>query len=162
MVAGNHSAVWLSAAVRAQLDDVCEAAYPLEACGVLLGVGDGVQVPWRITRLMPAPNEHGGDRRSCYLVAPAFQLCAEREAQQLGEEVVGYYHSHPDCEAVPSDCDRKQAWPGYLYLICSVMKAQAAGLGLFAFAERGGPFDRVRVEPAPPLDESAAEIPPCP
>jgi len=161
-VAGVPSSFWLPAAIRAQIEDLCEAAYPLEACGVLLGVGDGEQVPWRITRLMPAPNEHGGDRRSRYLVAPTFQLSAEREAQQVGEEVVGYYHSHPDCEAVPSDCDRKQAWPGYLYLICSVVKEQAAGLGLFALAERGGPFYGVRVEPPPRFGETSVEIPPCP
>lgn len=161
-MASVHSSVWLSAAIRAQIDGLCEAAYPLEACGVLLGLGDGEHVPWRVTRLKAAPNEHGDDHRSHYLVAPAVQLCAELEAQQVGEEVVGYYHSHPDCEALPSDCDREQAWPGYLYLICSVVNAQSVGLGLFALTEQGGPFYVVRAEPARPCDESAAEIPSCP
>ncbi len=148
----------LDDAIQTQIFNLSEAAYPSEACGVLLGLGDGEQVPWSVTRLIAARNEHGHDRRCRYLVTPEFQLSAERQAQDAGEEVVGYYHSHPDCEAMPSDCDREQAWPGYLYVICSVVKARAVGLGLFALAGRGGPFCRVRVEPGRPFNHPTMEV----
>ncbi len=158
-LASAATAVQLSDEVRAQICRLCEAAYPIEACGVLFGLGDGERTPWRVTGVRAARNQHGDDRRCHYLVAWEFQLSAEREARRAGEEVVGYYHSHADCEALPSDCDREHAWPGYLYVICSVVKAQAVGLGLFALSGQGGPFSRIRVEPARPLEHATLEVP---
>lgn len=150
--AGNPAAARLSQAVRAELYRLCELAYPLEACGALFGQGDGEQAPWHITRVRPAHNQHGDDQRRRYLVAPDFQASAEREARHAGEQVLGYYHSHPDGPALPSHFDREHAWPGYLYVICSVVKARAADMTLFALAGPVGPFCQVRAEPALPFN----------
>ena len=51
-------------------------------------------------------------------------LAAHKEARSLGLDVVGYYHSHPDHPARPSEFDREHAWPGMSYLIVSVEKRQ--------------------------------------
>ena len=47
-------------------------------------------------------------------------LRAEREARKLGLDILGFYHSHPDAPARPSDFDREHAWPWYAYVIAEV------------------------------------------
>jgi proteasome lid subunit RPN8/RPN11 len=130
----------LPAAVEAQLRRHCEAQYPNEACGALFGQGDGTTAPWLVTELSAAPNEHGDDQRRRYLVPPYFQLQAERHAQATDQEVLGYYHSHPDHPAQPSEYDRAHAWFGYLYLICSVQEGRSTDLNAFTLDEPGGTF----------------------
>ena len=141
--------ITLQADVEARLRRHCEAAYPNEACGALFGQGDGSFEPWRVTGLQEAPNEHGGDLKRRYLVPPDFQLQAERRAQTTGEEVLGYYHSHPDHPAEPSEYDRVHAWCGYLYLICAVRQGSATDLNGFTLDTEGGTFLRVAVHPEP-------------
>ena len=55
-------------------------------------------------------------------------LAAQRHARDRGIDVVGIYHSHPDHEAVPSECDRQLAWQSYRYLILSVRQGKADAL----------------------------------
>lgn len=141
---------------------LCEAAYPLEACGILLGTGDGERVPWQVSRIRSAPNEEGGDRRHRYLVPPRIQCAAELEARLSGEQVLGYYHSHPDGPALPSEYDREHAWAGYLYVICSVVQARTLEVAAFALSSQGGPFRRVRLDGAGDLRQPTWEVPPCP
>lgn len=144
------------------LRHLCEVAYPLEACGALLGTGDGELIPWRVTRVISAPNRHGDDKRRYYLIAPELQLAVEREAEHAGEQVLGYFHSHPDCPALPSDCDRAHGWPSYLYVICSVVKARTVGIAAFAKVSQDGLFLRIPVAPTGPVKQSTLEIPSCP
>lgn len=138
--------------VEAQLRRHCQAAYPNEACGALFGTGDGEAEAWRVAAISPAPNEHGGDLQRRYLVPPDFQLQAERQAQAAGQDVLGYYHSHPDHPAQPSEYDRSHAWAGYLYLICAVRQGRATDLNGFALQEDGSAFLDVALlpDPAPP------------
>lgn len=126
--------------VEAQLRRHCEAQYPNEACGALFGQGDGLFSPWTVTEISAAPNEHGDDQRRRYLVPPDFQLQAEKHAQATDQEVLGYYHSHPDHPAQPSEYDRVHAWSGYLYLICSVQQGRSTDLNAFTLDEQGGAF----------------------
>ena len=161
----NVSDAWVAELLeraRSELKQLCEIAYPLEACGALLGTGDGELSPWRVTRVISAPNRHSGDRRRSYLIAPELQLAAEREADHASEQVLGYFHSHPDCPALPSDRDRAQAWSSYLYVICSVVKARTAGIGAFAKVAQDGPLLLVPVAPTGPVKQSTLERPPCP
>lgn len=139
----------LGSALEAQLRRHCQAAYPEEACGALFGDGDGTFAPWRVTELSEAPNGHGGDHRRRYLVPPDFQLQAERHARSTGQEVLGYYHSHPDHPAEPSEYDRSHAWSGYLYLICAVAQGRSTVLNGFTLQEVGGAFEPVKRLDAP-------------
>jgi proteasome lid subunit RPN8/RPN11 len=130
----------LPAKVEVLLRRHCEQQYPNEACGALFGQGDGISSPWAVTELSAAPNEHGDDQRRRYLVPPDFQLQAERHALATDQEVLGYYHSHPDHPAQPSEYDRVHAWQGYLYLICSVQQGRSTDLNAFTLDEQGGVF----------------------
>lgn len=104
---------------RLTLERHASVSYPEECCGVLLG-----RAPSRgetlVERVLPVGNDHRGDRRRGYAIAPETVLAAQKEARAQGLEVVGYYHSHPDCPAQPSESDRETAWPDTSYLILSV------------------------------------------
>ena len=91
-----------------------EETYPHECCGALVGRGDGV------TDAVALPNttEEGPRRR--FLVRPSDYRLAERRATELGGELLGFYHSHPDHPARPSQFDLDHAWPTFAYVIVAV------------------------------------------
>ena len=146
----NPALVRLSESLERQLRLHCEEQYPAEACGALFGDGDGTASPWRVTEIQAAPNEHDDDHTRRYLVPPAFQFQAEKHARAMSQDVLGYYHSHPDHPAQPSEYDRSHAWAGYLYLICSVQRGRSTDLKAFSLEDPGGVFldVEVRHEPA--------------
>ncbi|MGB3565303.1 MAG: M67 family metallopeptidase [Thermoanaerobaculia bacterium] len=96
---------------------------PEECCGILLGRPSGEdENAIIIERVVPSDNVHpdrGSDR---YEIAPETLLRANKEAQSEGQEVVGYYHSHPNGEGHPSDFDREAAQPDVSYLIVALME----------------------------------------
>jgi proteasome lid subunit RPN8/RPN11 len=63
-----------------------------------------------------------------FLITPEEMLSAEQAARKLGLDVIGFYHSHPDCPAAPSDYDKNHALPFYSYVIVSVEKGVAKEL----------------------------------
>jgi len=91
-----------------------EETYPHECCGALVGRGDGV------TDAVALPNttEEGPRRR--FLVRPSDYRLAEQRATELGGELLGFYHSHPDHPAKPSQYDLDHAWPTFAYVIVAV------------------------------------------
>ena len=141
----------LSESVERQLRRHCEQQYPYEACGALVGQGDGTASAWSVSEIKAAPNEHHDDHTRRYLIPPAFQFQAEKDARAVGQDVLGYYHSHPDHPAQPSEYDRSLAWFGYLYLICSVQQGRSTDLKAYSLEEQGGAFldVEIRDEPGP-------------
>ena len=135
----------LSESIERQLRLHCQEQYPNEACGVLFGQGDGTASAWRVTEIKAAPNEHDDDHKRRYLVPPAFQFQAEKQARAMGLDVIGYYHSHPDHPALPSEYDRERAWFGYLYLICAVEQGRSTDLRAFSLEDQGGAFLDVEI-----------------
>lgn len=93
------------------------AAYPDECCGVLVGV-DGARRA--VVRALPAENTRADERARRYLIDPEAIRTIERAAEAEGLHVIGFYHSHPDHPARPSDFDREHAWPWYSYVILPV------------------------------------------
>lgn len=117
--------VWTSAQ-REAIARHGEAGYPDEICGFLLGTqADGEKV---VREVVPVDNnwEETGERRRRFLIAPEDFLREERRARAAGWEILGFYHSHPDHPARPSETDREAAWPGYSYVIQSVRDGRAA------------------------------------
>lgn len=116
-----------------------ESSYPEECCGFLLGTGDGFDK--RVTRVVRTENRRRDSARSRYLIAPEDYLAAELEAQKAGLEIVGFYHSHPDAEARPSEFDRKHALPWCSYIIVSVRAGQAEVISSWVLAEDYSQFE---------------------
>src|ERR1700716_3502152 len=96
-----------------------EETYPHECCGALVGRGDDV------IDIVALPNttEEGPRRR--FLVRPTDYREAERRASELGAELLGFYHSHPDHPARPSQYDLDHAWPTFAYIIAAVAQGAA-------------------------------------
>ena len=90
------------------------ATYPNECCGALFGGERQVTATFALSNT----TEEGPRRR--FLVRPQDYRAAEREASARGADLLGFYHSHPDHPAEPSEYDREHAWPGYSYVIASL------------------------------------------
>lgn len=103
-----------------------QAAYPEEGAGLMLGtVQDGTK---RVMEIVPLENaREDGARRNRYLLTAQDYLSAEREADRLGLEVLGVFHSHPDHPNRPSQFDLEWAMPWFSYLITSVNEGIPAG-----------------------------------
>ena len=83
--------------------------YPFEVCGVLLASkNDG----GRAVRAMRVENRETEMPRVRYQIAPEELMAIQREARKQGLEIIGYYHSHPDHPARPSETDRRVASEG--------------------------------------------------
>jgi proteasome lid subunit RPN8/RPN11 len=95
--------------------------YPHECCGALLGRDND---PREILGLFSLINRRDDSPRNRFSVNAQDVLDAEKSARQQGLDVVGWYHSHPDHPARPSDYDRDHAWPWYSYVIVSVVQGQ--------------------------------------
>jgi proteasome lid subunit RPN8/RPN11 len=112
----------VSAADMEAIGRHAERTYPEECCGFMLGrSADGAT---RVERITPAANERQDSRHNRFVMSPETVLAAHKEARAAGLAVVGYYHSHPDHPAEPSEFDREHAWPGLSYLIVSVRDGQ--------------------------------------
>lgn len=93
--------------------------YPEECAGAIVGmdVGDGMKVVADIWR---AENTHEDERSRRFLIEPLTIKEFEDRARERDMDILGFYHSHPDHPAEPSEYDRDHAWPYYSYIIASV------------------------------------------
>lgn len=118
--------------------------YPHEVCGIIMGqFNDGANVATEIRRAANLNNERAHDR---YEMDPKDLLKAEREGREAGVEIIGYYHSHPDHPDRPSEFDRERAWPGYSYLIASVMEGKDVTARSWLLNEETAKFDEEVIE----------------
>lgn len=100
--------------------------YPNECCGALLGNDDGNDEGTNRTvlGLVPLVNQRDDSPRNRFSITPEDVRLAEKEARAKGWELIGWYHSHPDSPARPSEFDREHAWPWYSYIIFQVEKGE--------------------------------------
>ena len=102
-----------------------EETYPHECCGVLLGrmEGDGARV---VTATARAGNTRSDSPQNRYNIDPKELIRIQREGRDRGEDIIGFYHSHPDHPAQWSMTDLAEAhWFGCSYVITSVEKGKA-------------------------------------
>ena len=112
-----------------------EETYPHECCGALVGRDD------QVTDVVELPNttEEGPRRR--FLVRPSDYREAEKRATELGGELLGFYHSHPDHPARPSQYDLDHAWPTFAYVIVSVTAGSATDMTVWFLKDDRSSFD---------------------
>ena len=102
-----------------------EETYPHECCGVLLGRfdDDGTRV---VTSTARCGNTRTDSPQNRYNIDPRELVRIQREGRERGEDIVGFYHSHPDHPAQWSSTDLAEAhWFGCSYVITSVAKGKA-------------------------------------
>jgi proteasome lid subunit RPN8/RPN11 len=112
-----------------------EETYPHECCGALVGHGG------QVTATVPLPNttEEGPRRR--FLVRPSDYRMAEGRANELSGELLGFYHSHPDHPARPSQYDLDHAWPTFAYVIVAVAAGRAGDMTVWWLKEDRTSFE---------------------
>jgi len=125
-----------------QVTRILERAYPREGCGVLTGrVLDGRKI---VLQIRAADNQRD-DTQNRYLIDPEVIRDLEKELRLESQDILGFFHSHPDVEPVPSDYDRSHAWPWFSYLIVSVQGGQSEEARSWVLQEDRSGFDEERL-----------------
>ena len=105
-----------------QMVEHARATYPNECVGVMIGsVDNGSKV---VTVAMPLENSFAGAQQERYELRPQDLLKADREARSRNLDLVGIYHSHPDCEAYFSETDLKNSCPWYSFVVLSIQRGE--------------------------------------
>jgi proteasome lid subunit RPN8/RPN11 len=112
--------LWLPTEVVAAIRRHAREAYPDECCGALIGRTDEDGAAPFVLEALPLANSTRSGARRRFLVEPGDYRQAEGFARATGAELVGFYHSHPDHPARPSQFDLEHAWPTLSYVIVAV------------------------------------------
>ena len=139
------TSVRLSAPALAEIRRLGEAAYPHEGCGVLIGSYQSEVV--EVQEATSGRNLWTERLRDRYDLDPADIQAADRHARSLGLDVVGFWHSHPDHPARPSQFDSDRAWVDYAYLIVSTVSGGSGDLNAFSLSAEGGALEPVALRP---------------
>ena len=98
--------------------DHARAAYPKECCGILVGTEDA---SGRVaTVAVTSRNVYEGDQKDRFDLDPRAFLQADKMARTDGLQVLGFFHSHPDCDAYFSSTDLANSWPSYSNVVLSI------------------------------------------
>jgi proteasome lid subunit RPN8/RPN11 len=131
--------VQLSRATQARIFAQMAANYPHEGGGFLLGsVGAMVE----IHDILPIDNVfEEAERHHRYAMTPQDWMRIEDEADARGFSIVGYYHSHPDSPAIPSEYDREYALPNFIYVITAVLAGKPDSMHAWRLQDNRSQFD---------------------
>ena len=141
----------LSDPLRRRIESEGTAAYPNECCGILIGrdvvAAAGGTKRRVVDRLEPGTNVFEADEQyHRFSIDPRQQMRAERAAEAEGKVVLGFYHSHPDHPARPSETDRQYGWPYYSYVIVSIANGEAVDMTSWVLDEQTESFSRQDIE----------------
>jgi proteasome lid subunit RPN8/RPN11 len=115
-------------------------AYPEECCGALLGTANNGSA--RVARIARMENARADERRRRYTIEPLEYARVEREADAQSLSVLGFYHSHPDHPAVPSEYDREHGFPFFHYVVLAVSTGVPGEAASYVLSEDRGAFER--------------------
>jgi proteasome lid subunit RPN8/RPN11 len=96
--------------------------YPNECCGAMLGSSDGDQKTVRIA--LRLRNAFEGAQAARYELRPEDLLAADKAARERSMDLIGIYHSHPDCDAYFSKTDLQNSCPWYSFVVLSIQKGE--------------------------------------
>ena len=113
--------------IAKKLRSHAKSEYPRECCGIILGKRTEEQKT--AEKIIQTENISGSPRY--FQIDPLAVLKAELSAEQEQREITGFYHSHPDCKAIPSEQDITAMIAGYSYLIISVQGGECADMRSF-------------------------------
>ena len=131
--------VALSTGARTQIEAHAAETYPHECCGGLYGgMRDGV---FTVIEAVAFPNTTSEGPRRRFLIQPSDYRAAEAHARATKRDLIGFYHSHPDHPARPSQYDLDHAWPNMLYTITSVREGRVHDTTAWQLREDRSQFD---------------------
>ena len=106
----------------AQMVAHARQTYPNECCGAMLGSTDGEQKAVRFA--LPLRNACEGAQATRYELRPEDLLAADKAARERKMDLIGIYHSHPDCDAYFSRTDLQNSCPWYSFVVLSIQKGE--------------------------------------
>ena len=119
-------------------------SYPHECCGAILGRdANGSR---EVMALLPLANRRDDSPRNRFEVTPDDVQLAEKTARERKIELIGWYHSHPDAPAKPSEFDREHAWPWYSYIIVSIRTGQPREMNSWRLRDDRTGYDSEAIE----------------
>jgi proteasome lid subunit RPN8/RPN11 len=96
--------------------------YPNECCGAMLGSLDGESK--LVREAVALRNAFAGAQAARYELRPEDLLAADKAARERGMDLIGIYHSHPDCDAYFSKTDLQNSCPWYSFVVLSIQKGE--------------------------------------
>jgi len=96
--------------------------YPNECCGAMLGATDGEHK--LVKAALPLENAFAGAQATRYELRPEDLLAADRAARERQMDLIGIYHSHPDCDAYFSRTDLQNSCPWYSFVVLSIQRGE--------------------------------------
>jgi proteasome lid subunit RPN8/RPN11 len=127
----------LAADAEAEIRRHGTETYPNECCGALIASGTS------IVEAFPLPNTTAEGPRRRFLIGPNDYRLAEARATARGGTLAGFYHSHPDHPARPSETDLAQAWPNLTYIIVAVRDGRPEDLRFWRLREDRSGFEEI-------------------
>ena len=138
-------AVDISAELQRRITEQLETNYPNEGGGFLLGRQRGGALA--IVDTVPVDNVFDpAEQHHRYAMRPQDWMRLEDQADKRGLSLVGYYHSHPDSPAIPSEYDREHALPNFVYIITAVMMARAGEMRAWQLRSDRSAFDELALQ----------------
>ena len=131
--------VALSAEARTRIEAHAAETYPHECCGALYGEATGTG--FAVVEAVRFPNTTSEGPRRRFLIQPSDYRVAEAHARDTKRPLIGFYHSHPDHPARPSQYDLDHAWPNMLYTITSVREGRVEITTAWQLREDRSQFD---------------------
>ena len=132
-----------------------EQDYPYECCGLMLGQFETERK--RVVEAYAISNaREEAAKRNRFLIRPEELMRGESYARSQGLDVVGFYHSHPDDVAVPSQYDLEHAWPTYSYIVVSVENGRAVNLRSWEMEADRSRFNEEEIASPLPATEGAS------
>jgi proteasome lid subunit RPN8/RPN11 len=128
-----NSDAWAAMVAHAQ------STFPDECCGVMVGTIDGSAK--QVTTAIALENAYKGAQEDRYEIRPEDLLAADKNAREHGLDLIGIFHSHPDCDAYFSKTDLENSCPWYSFVVLSI---------------KGGKFDHANSF-LPNADQTVAE-----
>jgi proteasome lid subunit RPN8/RPN11 len=128
-----NSGAWETMVAHAQ------STFPDECCGVMVGTIDGDSK--LVTAAIGLENAYKGKQEDRYEIRPEDLLAADKNARSQGLDLIGIFHSHPDCDAYFSKTDLENSCPWYSFVVLSI---------------KGGKFDHANSF-LPNADQTVAE-----
>ena len=119
--------------------DHAQSTFPDECCGVMIGRIEGETK--NVTSAVALENAYKGKQEDRYEIRPEDLLAADKSARAQGLDLIGIFHSHPDCDAYFSKTDLENSCPWYSFVVLSI---------------KGGKFDHANSF-LPNADQTAAE-----
>ncbi len=100
-----------------------EATFPNECCGVMVGRTDEAGKK-QVTGAVAMENAYKGVQEDRYEIRPEDLLAADKGARAEGLDLIGIFHSHPDCDAYFSKTDLENSCPWYSFVVLSIKKGK--------------------------------------